>query len=198
LKNTIIKYKQDTFMDFNFKRDCKGIISVICGSQIDKDTEKKAIEIGRLLAKNNYAIACGGLSGGMEAVCKGAKQENGLTIGIIPNKNKYTANDYVDIAIPVPFSQGRNLVVVLSGDAVIAISGKAGTLSELCFAWIYKKPIIALSSVPGWSSKMADQKIDNRRADKIYGAKTPEEVISLLNNLLSEKRADNISEKDTF
>lgn len=189
---------REIIMDFDFKRDCKGIISVICGSQIDKDTERKAIEIGRLLAKNDYAIACGGLSGAMEAVCKGAKQENGLTIGIIPNKNKYAANDYVDIAIPVPFSQGRNLVVVLSGDAVIAISGKAGTLSEICFAWIYKKPIIALSSVPGWSSKMADQKIDNRRSDKIYGAKTPEEVISLLNKLLSKRKLNEINEKDTF
>lgn len=184
-------------MNFNFKRDCRGIVSVICGSQIDKETEQKAIKIGKLLAKNNYAVVCGGLYGGMEAVCKGAKQENGLTIGIIPKKNKTAANDYVDIPIPVPFSQGRNLVVVLSGDACIAISGKAGTLSEICFAWIYKKPIIALSSVPGWSQKMANQKIDNRRADKIYGAETPEQVISLLNELLSGKR-HKIDEKDMF
>jgi uncharacterized protein (TIGR00725 family) len=184
-------------MDFNFERDCKGIISVICGSQIDKDTEKKAIEIGKLLAKNDYALVCGGLYGGMEAVCKGAKQENGLTIGIIPKKNKRAANDYVDIAIPVPFSQGRNLVVVLSGDACIAISGKAGTLSEMCFAWIYKKPIIALSSVPGWSQKMANQKIDNRRSDKIYGAETPKQAISLLNKLLSGNQQI-IDDKNTF
>ncbi|TFF98166.1 MAG: TIGR00725 family protein [Promethearchaeota archaeon] len=185
-------------MNFDFKRDCKGIISVICGSKIDKDTERKAIEIGRLLAKNKYAIVCGGLYGGMEAVCKGAKQENGLTMGIIPNKNKSAANRYVDIAIPVPFSQGRNLIVVLSGDACIAISGKAGTLSEMCFAWIYKKPIIALSSVPGWSSKMAGQKIDNRRPDKIYGAETPDDVISILNKILSRGTLNQISEEDTF
>ncbi len=185
-------------MDFDFKQDCKGIISVICGSQIDKGTEQKAIEIGRLLAKNNYAVACGGLFGGMEAVCKGAKQENGLTIGIIPHKNKSAANKFVDIAIPVPFSQARNLVVVLTGDACVAISGKAGTLSEMCFAWIYQKPIIALSSVPGWSSKMAEQKIDGRRPDKIHGAKTPEDVITLLNQLLSEKKQQKIEERDTF
>ena len=184
-------------MDFNFKRDCKGIISVICGSQIDKDTEQKAMEIGRLLARNDYVVVCGGLYGGMEAVCKGAKQENGLTIGIIPKKNKKAANDYVDIAIPVPFSQGRNLVVVLSGDACIAISGKAGTLSELCFAWIYKKPIIALSSVPGWSQKMANQKIDNRRSDKIHGAETPEQVMSLLNKVLSGEQRS-ITDTDMF
>ena len=125
-------------MDFDFQKECKGIISIICGSEINKDTEQKAVEIGRLLAKNNYAIACGGLFGAMEAVCKGAKEEHGLTIGIIPYKNKNAANKYVDIAIPVPFSQARNLIVVLSGDIVVAVGGKAGTLSEMAFAWIYQ------------------------------------------------------------
>lgn len=176
----------------------KGVVSVICGSEIDVDTEEKAIEIGRLLAKNDYTISCGGLFGAMEAVCKGAKQENGLTIGIIPYKDKSAANDYIDIAIPVPFSQGRNLIVVLSGDAVIAIGGKAGTLSEMCFAWIYQKPIIALSSVPGWSSKMANKKIDDRRADQIYGAETPEEVITILNKIFPKNQKKDLNFTDTF
>jgi len=171
-------------MNFNFKKDCNGVISVICGSEIDKETEIKAIEIGRLLAKNNYAVSCGGLSGAMEAVCKGAKEENGLTIGIIPYKEKSAANKYVDIAIPVPFSQARNIVVVLSGDACVAIGGKAGTLSEMCFAWIYGKPIVALSSAEGWSSELANRKIDDRRSDMIYGAETPEEVVDKIKELL--------------
>ncbi|MBD3198186.1 MAG: TIGR00725 family protein [Candidatus Lokiarchaeota archaeon] len=171
-------------MAFQFKEQFKAIISVICGSEIDKNTEKKAVEIGKLLAKNNFAIACGGLFGGMEAVCKGAKQENGFTVGIVPSKKKSVANKYVDIAIPVPFSQARNLIVVLTGDACVAIGGKAGTLSEICFAWIYQKPIIALSSVEGWSNKLADKKIDERRSDKIYDAKTPQDVIRYLNELL--------------
>jgi hypothetical protein len=185
-------------MNFDFKKDYKGIVSVICGSEIDKNTEEKAITIGRLLAKNKYAISCGGLFGGMEAVCKGAKQENGLTIGIIPYKEKKAANDYVDIAIPVPFSQARNLIVVLSGDAVVAIGGKAGTLSEMFFAWIYQKPIVALASVPGWSSKMANEKIDDRRRDKIYGAKTPEEVIEILNTIFSTIKSKDLSFADSF
>ena len=130
-------------MGFDFKTDFKGIISVIGASEIDKETEEKTIEIGRLLAKNNYAVSCGGLTGVMEAVCKGAKEENGLTIGIIPYKDKSAANKYVDIAIPVPFSQARNIVVVLSGDACVAIAGKAGTLSEICFSWIYGKPPVS-------------------------------------------------------
>ena len=172
-------------MKFDFKKEYKGIISVIGASEIDKETEKLTVELGRLLAKNNYVISCGGLSGVMEAVCKGAKEENGLTIGIIPHKDKTAANKYVDIVIPVPFSQARNVVVVLSGDACVVIAGKAGTLSEICFAWIYQKPIIALSSVEGWSSKIANQRIDDRRSDVIHGVKTPQEAIDKINELLN-------------
>ncbi|MFX0188544.1 MAG: TIGR00725 family protein [Candidatus Hodarchaeota archaeon] len=171
-------------MKFDFKKEYKGIISVIGASEIDKETEKLTVELGRLLAKNDYVISCGGLSGVMEAVCKGAKEENGLTIGIIPHEDKTAANKYVDIVIPVPFSQARNVVVVLSGDACVAIAGKAGTLSEICFAWIYEKPIIALSSVEGWSSKIANQRIDDRRSDVIHGVKTPQEAIDKINELL--------------
>ena len=120
----------------------------------------------------------------MEAVCKGVKEENGLTIGIIPYEKKSMANKYIDIVIPCPFSQARNIVVVLSGDACLVISGKAGTLSEICFAWIYQKPIVALSSVKGWSSKIANQKLDDRRYDMIYGVETPQEAISKLKELL--------------
>ncbi len=171
-------------MIFDFKKEFKGVISVIGASEIDKDTEKKTFEIGKLLAQNKFIVACGGLSGVMEAVCKGVKEENGLTIGIIPYEAKSGANKYVDIVIPCPFSQARNIVVVLSGDACLAISGKAGTLSEICFAWIYQKPIVALSSVKGWSSKIANQKLDDRRFDMIYGVKTPQEAISKLKELL--------------
>lgn len=174
-------------MNFDIKKNFNGVVSVIGASEIDKDIEKKTFEIGRLLAQNKFIVACGGLSGVMEAVCKGVKEENGLTIGIIPYEEKSLANKYVDIVIPCPFSQARNIVVVLSGDACLAISGKAGTLSEICFAWIYQKPIVALSSVKGWSSKIANQKLDDRRHDKIYGVETPQEAISKLKELLGIK-----------
>lgn len=171
-------------MNIDIKKDFNGVVSVIGASEIDKDIEEKTFEIGRLLAQNKFIVACGGLSGVMEAVCKGVKEENGLTIGIIPYEEKSAANKYVDIVIPCPFSQARNIVVVLSGDACLAISGKAGTLSEICFAWIYQKPIVALSSVEGWSSKIANQKLDDRRFDKIYGVRTPKEAIEKIKELL--------------
>jgi len=178
-------------MNFDFKRKFRGTISVIGTSEIDSATEKVTVELGRLLAKNHFAISCGGLSGVMEAVCKGAKQEGGFTIGIIPFEDKNLANKYVDVVIPVPFSQARNIIVVLSGDACVAIEGKAGTLSEICFAWIYGKPIIALTGgvggIKGWSSKMAGKKIDDRRTDTIYGAKTAQEVVEKLNNIFKSR-----------
>jgi uncharacterized protein (TIGR00725 family) len=174
--------------NFNIKEQYRGVVSVIGGSQIDEKTRNLAEKIGILLAKNKFIVSCGGLTGVMEAVCKGAKSMNGLTIGIIPFKDKSAANRYVDIIIPVPFSQARNIVVVLSGDVCVAIGGKAGTLSEICFGWIYQKPIIALSDIDGWSSRMADKKVDDRRTDKILKAKTPEDVINHLNTIFENNQ----------
>ncbi|TFF84293.1 MAG: TIGR00725 family protein [Promethearchaeota archaeon] len=175
-------------MKFNFKKEIKATVSVIGTSEIDQSTQQMVIKLGELLAKNRYAIACGGLSGVMEAICRGAKGAGGLTIGIIPYKEKSLANEFIDIVIPVPFSQARNVVVVLAGDACIAVGGKAGTLSEMCFAWIYGKPIIAFSNIEGWSSKLASYKIDNRRDDVIHEAKSPEEVLKKLNLLIENKK----------
>jgi len=175
-----------------FKKKFKGVVSVIGASETDSITEKTSVELGRLLAKNKYIVACGGLTGVMEAICKGAKEDGGLTIGIIPFKDKSQANPFVDIVIPVPFSQARNIVVVLTGDVVVAISGKAGTLSEICFAWIYQKPIIALTNVGGWSTKMAGQRLDDRRNDKIYGASTPIEAINIINDLFNSIKSKRI------
>jgi predicted Rossmann-fold nucleotide-binding protein len=73
----------------------------------------------------------------------------------------------------------------LSGDACVAVSGKAGTLSEICFAWIYNKPLLALTNVDGWSSKVAGQQIDDRRKDKIIGFDNPQGIVDKLNEIFS-------------
>ncbi|MFX0032915.1 MAG: TIGR00725 family protein [Candidatus Hodarchaeota archaeon] len=185
-------------MESNFKDKFKGIVSVIGASEIDSKTKKITIKLGKLLARNQYAIVCGGLTGVMESVCEGAKEEGGLTIGVIPFVEKSAANRYVDIIIPVPFSQARNIVVVLTGDICVAIGGKAGTLSELCFAWIYQKPIIALSNIEGWSSKISNQKLDDRRPDKIHGVETPEQVIEKINELINLNIKFNQNVNDKF
>jgi len=185
-------------IEFNFKDNFKGIISIIGASEIDSKTKQTTIELGRLLAQNQYAIVCGGLTGVMESICKGVKEKGGLTIGIIPFIEKSAANRFVDIVIPVPFSQARNIVVILTGDICVAIGGKAGTLSEICFAWIYQKPIIAMSNIEGWSSKISNQKLDDRRPDKIYGVETPEQVIDKIDELLNSDLNFNQKVNDKF
>jgi len=170
-------------MSFNYK----GIISVIGSSEIDLNTAAKARKIGQLIAKNGFVLVCGGMGGVMEAACRGCKEENGLTIGILPTENKSYANPYVDIKIPTPLGQARNTIVALTGDGVIAVAGNAGTLSEICFAWIYDKPICVLTGVEGWSAKMANQKLDFRRKDKIHEAHTPEEAVEKIISLIKSQ-----------
>jgi hypothetical protein len=116
-------------------------IGVIGASNPNHEILKIAEEVGRLIAKNNAILVCGGLGGVMELACKGAKEENGITIGILPSKDKNDANPYVDIAIPTGLGEARNLIVVLSSDALIAIDGAYGTLSEIAMGLYQKLPM---------------------------------------------------------
>ena len=159
----------------------KKIIGVCGGAEIDAATFQIAENLGRLIAQHGYILACGGLGGTMEAVCKGAKQAGGLTIGILPTSSKHHANPYVDIVIPTGIGEARNLVLVSTADGIITVAGGAGTLSEIIFAWKSKKPIVALTSTGGWSARVEDlNKIDNTRSDEIIGVKTPKEAIEQL------------------
>jgi len=117
-------------------------ISVIGGSQVDSEIYNLAYEVGKEIARNGAVLICGGLSGVMEASCKGAKEEGGLTVGIIPTEDENDANKYVDIKIPTGIGYARNVPIILSAHAVIAINGSSGTLSEIGYALTFNKPII--------------------------------------------------------
>ncbi|MDD3818824.1 MAG: TIGR00725 family protein [Actinomycetota bacterium] len=121
-------------------------ISVIGGSDIDNEIYNLAYDVGREIAKSGAVLICGGLAGTMEAACKGAKKEGGLTIGILPTINENDANRYVDIKIPAGIGYARNMIVVLSSHAVIAVDGSSGTLSEIAYALTFKKPVIGLKT----------------------------------------------------
>jgi len=95
-------------------------------------------------------LVCGGLSGVMEHAAKGAKSTGGLTIGLLPGKEKADANPYIDIALPTTFGFARNAAVACSADVVVALPGSHGTLSEICYAMVYKRPVIDLG---GWKIK---------------------------------------------
>jgi len=118
----------------------------------------------------------------MEAVCKGARQSSnykyGCTIGILPTMNRADANEFCNIVIPTGLGFARNQLVVNAGDAVVAVGGGAGTLSEIAFAWQFGKPIICYRGFGGWSEKLAGEKVDERQRTKITEAKTLDEIIN--------------------
>lgn len=122
------------------------IISVIGGSQAPIQVAGLAEEVGRELATRGVVVACGGLKGVMEAVCKGAKSAGGTTIGILPGADPSAANQWVDIHICTGMGYARNSIVVSTGRAVIAIDGEYGTLSEIGFALGNGVPVVGLLS----------------------------------------------------
>ncbi len=118
------------------------IVSVIGSSNAEEEEYKVAYEVGKGLAEKNIIIVCGGRTGIMEAVCKGAKEKGGLTIGIMPSYTGKEANSFVDIKINTGLNWNRNPIVVATGDMVIAIGGNWGTLSEIAYALILDKYIV--------------------------------------------------------
>ncbi len=129
----------------------KKVVSVIGGRNCTPEVEGIAKELGKKLAKVADILVSGGLSGVMEAVCSGFKAEGGLTIGIIPSYNKKDANKFVDIVIPTGLGLARNVLVVTAADVVVALSGRAGTLSEIAYCIQFGIPVINLGSwdIPG-------------------------------------------------
>ncbi|MEW6110110.1 MAG: TIGR00725 family protein [Nitrospirota bacterium] len=120
------------------------IIAVIGGRKADKSLLDEAEEAGRLLAKRSTIVICGGLGGIMETASKGAKSEGGLTIGILPQDHKRDANEYIDVPIVTGLGIGRNVIIARTADALIAVGGEYGTLSEIAFALQMKKPVVGI------------------------------------------------------
>ena len=124
------------------------IIAVIGSSDAKPEHAALAEEVGRELARRGATVVCGGLKGVMEAVCRGAKEAGGTTIGILPGRSSRDANSYVDIPIVTTMGYARNVIVVHTGEAAIAIGGAFGTLSEIAHALGEGIPVIGLSSWP--------------------------------------------------
>ncbi|MBN2754825.1 MAG: TIGR00725 family protein [Candidatus Goldbacteria bacterium] len=124
----------------------KKVIGVIGGNTVGKKHYEAAYKTGREIARRGAVLVCGGLAGVMEASCKGAKKEGGVTVGILPSKNKKTANKYVDIAVATGIGEARNTVIVNTADGFVAIDGKEGTLSEIAFALKAGKPVAGIDT----------------------------------------------------
>lgn len=145
----------------------------VCGSaQCDEVTYEQARQVGRLLGTAGAVLLCGGLGGVMEAACRGARESGGFTVGILPGPEATAANPYVDLPIVTGMGQARNVILVLSAQAVIAIAGEAGTLSEVALALKLGRPVIGLQT---WHLLRPDGTSEER----IHRVTSPEEAVRL-------------------
>ena len=122
------------------------IIAVIGTRKPSPEESSLAEEVGRELAQNGITLICGGLGGVMEDTCRGARAEGGLTIGVIPGDDPKSANPYVQIPIVTGIGYARNVFIVKTAQAIIAVGGGYGTLTELGYALDSKKPVIGLKT----------------------------------------------------
>ena len=121
-------------------------VGVIGAGSCDRDLEKLAEEVGAEIARNGAILLCGGHGGVMEASAKGAKKEDGTTIGILPGDSRERANPYIDIAIVTDMGHARNVIIARSADVLIAIGGEYGTLSEIAHSLKMGKTVVTLES----------------------------------------------------
>jgi uncharacterized protein (TIGR00725 family) len=148
------------------------LIAVFGGRKAELNTLEEAYNFGKLAAKNNWIILCGGKGGVMESVCKGVSESNGLSIGILTGNDKKSANPFVSIPLATGVGVSRNQIIARACDCAIAIGGHYGTLSEIAYALQMNKKIISLNS---WNTKGMKK------------AKNHKEAIGIIKKWLSKK-----------
>lgn len=152
--------------------DSKIRIGVIGASSCSAKLAQTAYNVGRLIAENNAILICGGMGGVMEAACRGANEAGGVTVGILPGSSDKDGNKFLSIPIVTGIGFARNSIVVQSSQALIAIGGKYGTLSELAYAAQYGIPIVGLST---WKIRAP-----------IKHVRTPEEAVRMALKLVGK------------
>jgi uncharacterized protein (TIGR00725 family) len=162
------------------------LIAVIGSGTADAVELSLAREVGRAIGAAGCHLICGGRGGVMEAACLGHREGRvghaapGVTIGVLPGTDRREANPHVDVSIPTGLGIARNVIVVTGAQAVVAVGGASGTLSELALAWQLDRPIAALPASGRWSARLAGVAIDDHRAEPIFAAASPEEAIDYL------------------
>jgi len=154
------------------------LVAVIGGNEPSLQEVSLAEEVGRELARQNVTLVCGGLSGVMEAACRGASSAGGMTIGVIPGNSPDAANPYVQVAIVTGVGYARNMAVVQSARAVIAVGGSYGTLTEIAYALQNGIPVVGLNT---WSISRNGQTDDD-----IVPASGPVEAVTMALSLAAE------------
>jgi uncharacterized protein (TIGR00725 family) len=163
-------------------KDKKIFIAVIGGGDCSPQEADMAEEVGREIARQGAVLVCGGLGGVMEAACRGASREGGLTIGVLPGDNRRSANPYVQIPIVTGIGYARNVAVVKSAQAVIAIDGSYGTLSEIGHALQSGIQVIGLNT---WSLS-----IDGQVNNAIITAENPKDAVNKAVKLIKSQNPE--------
>lgn len=154
-------------------------VAVVGGSRASEDECALAEAVGRGLAEAGAVVVCGGLTGVMEGACKGARAVGGLTVGFLPGTDRRAANPYVEVAVPTGLGEARNALVVRAADAVVAVAGEFGTLSEIALALATGVPVVGLRT---WELAK-----DGSQNDSIVRADTPDAAVSLAIALATER-----------
>ena len=145
-------------------------VSVIGAGEAEADVLAHAEAVGRGLARAGAIVVCGGRGGVMEAACRGAVAEGGITVGLLPDADRGHANPFVSVAVPTGMGELRNGLVARAGDAVIAIGGEFGTLSEIGFALKLGRPVVGLGT---WELARGGEPVA-----AIEVASTPEDAVA--------------------
>jgi uncharacterized protein (TIGR00725 family) len=161
-----------------------GVVGYTADIKYDKKLERIAERVGELIAETKNILVFGAekdYDSLPAAACRGAKRKGGITVGVTYNKGKGIFQKDADIIIVTGMDRGggRELVLTLSCDVIIAIGGGSGTLTELAIAYQADIPIVVIEKTGGWADKLANTYIDERKRRKIYGVKTAEEAVSL-------------------
>jgi uncharacterized protein (TIGR00725 family) len=144
----------------------------VVGPSAGKPSEHAVGEkVGRLIARSGATLVCGGLGGVMEAAAAGCSAEGGVSVGILPTELRADANPYLTVVVATGMGEARNAVVVRTADAVIAVGGEFGTLSEIALALKMGKPVIGIDT---WALER-----EGLASDPIVRARTPEEAVAI-------------------
>ncbi len=154
---------------------------VVIGSSALTGHDSSAYELGRFIARSGWILVSGGRSGIMESASRGASEEGGIVIGILPFDTFEGANPFCTAVIPTGIGFARNSINVLAGDVVVAMGGQWGTLSEIAYAMQYRKPLVCCTFTGGWAESIAGLPV----APGIHRAESLEAAFSLISALLS-------------
>ena len=145
---------------------------------------RAAYEVGAEVARSGSVLVTGGLGGIMAEASRGAQEAGGITVGIIPQDDASAANGYCDIVIPTGMGMTRDFLNALAADGIVIVGGGSGTLSEVCAAYMHKKPMVAVRGLGGPVARFIDGYVDHRQNVRIVGADSAKEAVDTLTRIM--------------